>query len=149
MFISRQLRLALLISFTWHLFWLSSVSIVNLTAGLKPRQYSTVNFLGSILNSRVSLRDPQRGFIELPAEADLQRKNYFKERPYTLLHGGKIIELDELDKFAGSLPSRSVPITETWVRPLWDLRWISLSIFLLILIAFSGEWTLRRWRGMP
>ena len=63
--------------------------------------------------------------------------------------GGKIIELDELDKFARSLPSRSVPITETWVRPLWDLRWISLSIFLLILIAFSGEWTLRRWRGMP
>jgi uncharacterized membrane protein len=63
--------------------------------------------------------------------------------------GGKIIELDGLDQFARSLPSRSAPITETWVRPLWDPRWISLSIFLLILIAFSGEWILRRWRGMP
>jgi uncharacterized membrane protein len=63
--------------------------------------------------------------------------------------GGKIIEIDELDKFARSLPSRSAPITETWIRPLWDRRWISLSIFLLILLAFSGEWILRRWRGMP
>jgi uncharacterized membrane protein len=63
--------------------------------------------------------------------------------------GGKIIELDELDKFASNLPSRSAPITETWVRPLWDLRWISLSIFLLLLICLAGEWTLRRWRGMP
>jgi uncharacterized membrane protein len=63
--------------------------------------------------------------------------------------GGKIIDLDELNQFARSLPSRSAPITETWVRPLWDPRWISLSIFLLILIVFSGEWIIRRWRGMP
>ena len=63
--------------------------------------------------------------------------------------GGKIIKPDELDQFARSLPSRSAPITETWVRPLWDARWISLSIFMLILICLMGEWTLRRWRGMP
>jgi len=63
--------------------------------------------------------------------------------------GGKIIELDELDKFARSLPSQNVPITDMWIRPLWDLRWISLAIFLFILICLSGEWTLRRWKGMP
>ena len=63
--------------------------------------------------------------------------------------GGKNIELNELDNFASSLPSQSVPITETWIRPLWDLRWLSLTIFLFILICLVGEWTLRRWRGMP
>ena len=63
--------------------------------------------------------------------------------------GGKIVELDELNSFARSLPSQNVPILETWIRPLWDLRWISLSIFMLILMCFTGEWTLRRWRGMP
>jgi len=62
---------------------------------------------------------------------------------------GRIIELDELDQFARSLPSRSAPVTEIWIRPLWDLRWISLSIFLVILLCLTGEWTLRRWRGMP
>lgn len=62
---------------------------------------------------------------------------------------GRIIELDELDQFAHSLPSRSAPITEIWIRPLWDLRRISLSIFLVILLCLTGEWTLRRWRGMP
>jgi len=38
------------------------------------------------LNNRFSLRDPQKGFIELPAEADIKAKSYFNERPYTLLH---------------------------------------------------------------
>ena len=63
--------------------------------------------------------------------------------------GGKVVELDELDNFARNLPSQNAPITETWIRPLWDLRWISLTIFMLVLICFTGEWTLRRWRGMP
>jgi hypothetical protein len=62
---------------------------------------------------------------------------------------GRIIELNELDQFAHSLPSQSAPITEIWIRPLWDLRWLSLSIFLVILLCLMGEWTLRRWRGMP
>ncbi len=62
--------------------------------------------------------------------------------------GGRIVELDELDKFARSLPSRNVPITETWIRPLWDLRVISLTVFLVILMCLTGEWTLRRWKGL-
>jgi uncharacterized membrane protein len=63
--------------------------------------------------------------------------------------GGKVIELNELDHFVRSLPSQYAPITETWLRPLWDLRWISLAVFLLIITCLGGEWTLRRWRGMP
>jgi hypothetical protein len=63
--------------------------------------------------------------------------------------GGQVIELDALDDFVRSLPSRAAPITDTWIKPLWDLRGILPATFLLILMCFAGEWTLRRWKGMP
>lgn len=63
--------------------------------------------------------------------------------------GGQVIELDALDDFVRSLPSRDVPVTDTWVKPLWDLRGILPAAFLFILLCFGGEWTLRRWKGMP
>jgi hypothetical protein len=53
-----------------------------------------------------------------------------------------------LDKFARSLPHREVPITETWVRPLWDLPGIQPAIFLFALACFIAEWALRRWKGI-
>jgi len=63
--------------------------------------------------------------------------------------GGNVIELDALDEFVGNLPNRAAPITDTWVKPLWDLSGILPAIFLIVLICFAGEWTLRRWKGMP
>jgi len=63
--------------------------------------------------------------------------------------GGQVIELDALEDFVRSLPSRAAPITDTWIKPLWDLRGILPAIFLFILMCFAGEWTLRRWKGMP
>ena len=60
-----------------------------------------------------------------------------------------MLELDELEQFARSLPRREVPITEAWVRPLWDLPGILPALFMLILICLGLEWTLRRWKGMP
>jgi uncharacterized membrane protein len=63
--------------------------------------------------------------------------------------GGKIVELSEIGKFVNDLPKKNVPITETWVRPLWDTKALSLIIFAIILMCFAGEWTLRRWRGLP
>jgi uncharacterized membrane protein len=63
--------------------------------------------------------------------------------------GGRVIEAAELSDFARSLPNQNVPISETWTRPLWDSRPISLGVFLVILICFAGEWAFRRWRGMP
>ncbi len=59
------------------------------------------------------------------------------------------MEAGELDQFARSLPHRAAPITETWVRPLWDLPGIQPAIFLFALSCFIAEWALRRWRGMP
>jgi len=63
--------------------------------------------------------------------------------------GGQIIELDQLDNFVAHLPSRGAPITEAWIRPLWDLRGVLPAVFLFILMCFVGEWALRRWKGMP
>jgi len=63
--------------------------------------------------------------------------------------GGQVIELEALDDFVRSLPSRDAPLTDTWVKPLWDLRGILPAAFLFILMCFAGEWTLRRWKGMP
>ena len=63
--------------------------------------------------------------------------------------GGNVIELDALDEFVSNLPHRAAPITDAWVKPLWDLPGILQAIFLIVLICFAGEWTLRRWKGMP
>ena len=62
---------------------------------------------------------------------------------------GQLIELDELDDFAASLPARNVPITSAWVKPLWDLPGVLPGVFALVLMCFAGEWALRRWKGMP
>jgi uncharacterized membrane protein len=63
--------------------------------------------------------------------------------------GGQVIELNDLNNFVRKLPHRDAPITETWIKPLWDLQGILPITFLFILTCFAGEWTLRRWKGMP
>ncbi|TKJ36702.1 MAG: hypothetical protein CEE38_10370 [Planctomycetes bacterium B3_Pla] len=63
--------------------------------------------------------------------------------------GGQVIELDGLDDFARKLPSRNVPVTTTQIKPLWDLPGILPAVFMFSLICFAGEWTLRRWKGLP
>lgn len=63
--------------------------------------------------------------------------------------GGRVVEIDELERFARSLPNQEAPISEFWVRPLWDLRGVLPAVFLLVVLCLVIEWTLRRWRGMP
>ena len=63
--------------------------------------------------------------------------------------GGRVVELDSLESFARNLPSRSAPVMDTWIRPLWDLKLVMPAVFLFILMCFVGEWALRRWKGMP
>ena len=58
--------------------------------------------------------------------------------------GGQVIEIDKLDEFVASLPSRQVPVTETWTYPLWHQPWV----LGLALACLCGEWGLRRWRGL-
>ncbi len=63
--------------------------------------------------------------------------------------GGRMVEAAELDTFVRTLPRRDAPITETWVRPLWDLPGLLPAAFLFALACLVGEWALRRWKGMP
>jgi hypothetical protein len=58
--------------------------------------------------------------------------------------GGQVLAPDQLDAFARDLPSRRVPVTETWTRPLWHTP----AMFLFALACFVGEWGLRRWKGL-
>jgi hypothetical protein len=59
--------------------------------------------------------------------------------------GGEVVAIDELDRFVASLPNRQVPVTETWVYPVWHQAWVlAFAIFCL-----CAEWGLRRWRGLP
>jgi uncharacterized membrane protein len=62
---------------------------------------------------------------------------------------GRVVELDELNRFARDLPNQSAPISEVWVRPLWDLPGVVPAVFLFALACFVAEWALRRWKGLP
>ena len=109
MIIGRQLRIALLISFLWHLFWMFSVSIEFSASALKLRQYSSVHFLGSILSDSISFAENQpaeeENLVPLPPEADLQGVSHFTKKAYASLSVEKetpnpeaIIDVDALEE---------------------------------------------------
>ena len=57
---------------------------------------------------------------------------------------GEIIEKDALQSFVKTLPSRNVPLTESFTSPLWHTGWC----FALALGCFIAEWGIRRRRGL-
>ncbi len=59
--------------------------------------------------------------------------------------GGRVIELEDLEKFAAGLPALRAPVTEIRHVPLWNQG----PIFLLALLCFVTEWFLRRRKGLP
>lgn len=59
--------------------------------------------------------------------------------------GGEMVHLEQLDRFASSLPSRDVPIKERWTYPLWH-KW---PVLAFVMFCLGAEWALRRWRGLP
>lgn len=58
--------------------------------------------------------------------------------------GGEVISDDQLARFASELPSRKVPVTETWVYPIWHRPWV----MGLAMLCLCLEWGLRRWKGL-
>ena len=89
----------------------------------------------------------QTGWTADPAAAEFHRLP--ANRPWleevAQASGGEIIDDDRLDAFVASLPSRKVPVTQTWVYPIWHRPWV----MLLAILCLCGEWGLRRWKGMP
>ena len=126
-------------------------------------------FARAVVSDADGLISPQHGAGGTPAErpgligdaetgwaVDLEAREFASVRTNRALleriarqTGGQVIELDALGNFVRSLSTRDAPITETWIKPLWDLRGILPAIFLLVLMCFVGEWALRRWKGMP
>ncbi|MGB0761380.1 MAG: hypothetical protein ACPGPS_17680, partial [Rubripirellula sp.] len=58
--------------------------------------------------------------------------------------GGEVISEKDLDRFAADLPNRDVPVTETWIYPIWHRPWV----MFLAMLCLCCEWGLRRWKGL-
>ncbi len=58
--------------------------------------------------------------------------------------GGEVVRDDRLGQFAADLPNRKVPVTETWVYPIWHRPWV----MGLAMMCLCLEWGLRRWKGL-
>lgn len=74
---------------------------------------------------------------------DLQLNRALLEK-MTSQSGGELIRDDQLNQFANELPNTKVPVTETWVYPIWHHPWVMLTAMLCL----CGEWGLRRWKGL-
>lgn len=87
------------------------------------------------------------GWANGPAGDELRRLRPNRELLERIAHetGGEIVEAGGLDRFVADLPNRKLPIVETWTWPLWH-QW---QVFLFAVICLSGEWILRRWKGLP
>jgi len=59
--------------------------------------------------------------------------------------GGEVVPLEQLEEFVASLPSRRVPMTETWTHPLWD----QFPVYALAAGCLLAAWAVRRLRGLP
>ena len=58
--------------------------------------------------------------------------------------GGEVVREDRLDRFVADLPNKKLPVTETWIYPLWHRPWIMMAAMLCL----CCEWGIRRWRGL-
>lgn len=58
---------------------------------------------------------------------------------------GEVVDGDRMAAFVSSLSTRSAPITEPWITPLWHQP----LYFLVAIVCLAGEWGLRRFNGLP
>ncbi len=103
----------------------------------------------------VSLRDaeggkPQKtivGWTSNPAADEFRRIDIDQESMEELARetGGEIVDIEDLESFVNSLPTRHAIVTETLSSPLWHRSWM----FVLVLLCLVCEWGIRRLRGLP
>ena len=87
------------------------------------------------------------GWASDPAASEFQQLRLNRELLASIAQqtGGEVVSEDGLDEFAADLPNRKLPVTETWVYPIWHRIWV-MGVAMLCLCS---EWGLRRWRGLP
>lgn len=117
------------------------------TASYVPRQtgaYRAVIKVTAPDGSAVGER--QAGWVAQPAAEEFKtlRPNRAWLADIAAKTRGEVIESDALDKFVAGLPARRAPITEPWIRPVWNHP----LFYVVILVCFAGEWGLRRWKGL-
>jgi uncharacterized membrane protein len=58
---------------------------------------------------------------------------------------GEVVPAARLQQFVNSLDQRELPVMEESTTPLWHHPWV----LFLVLGCLFGEWSLRRWKGLP
>ena len=53
--------------------------------------------------------------------------------------GGELISETMLERFAADLPDRDVPVTETWIYPIWHRPWVMFLAMLCLCLRASSE----------
>ena len=59
--------------------------------------------------------------------------------------GGRILQPEDLSDFATNVPKENFKVVEERSEPIWNRSWV----FIIIILLLSGEWWIRRTRGMP
>jgi uncharacterized membrane protein len=113
-----------------------------------PRQAGTYRAQVTVSDEQgQKIGEAEAGWVADPAAHEFReiRPNRQLLEQLAEATGGAVIERDNLDSFAASLPSRRAPITEQWSYPLWHRA----SVFLFAIACLVVEWGLRRWSGLP
>ncbi len=97
-------------------------------------------------NDGATLPSDTTGWVSEPQAAEFERL----ETNHSLLEqiaeqtGGRVVRDNELDEFSEQLPRQKVPVSQSWVYPIWHRPWV----MLLAIGCLCGEWGLRRWKGL-
>ncbi|WP_345683898.1 glutamine amidotransferase [Novipirellula caenicola] len=90
--------------------------------------------------------EAETGWVAQPDAAEFRQLELNRPLLETIAKqsGGKVVDSHALDAFAAELPNLKVPVTETWVYPLWHNVWVLVAA----IMCLCGEWGLRRWKGL-
>jgi hypothetical protein len=90
--------------------------------------------------------EKEAGWAAQPAADEFARLAPDRERLKTIAAKtkGELVEGPRLGSFVASLSTRSAPITEPWISPLWHQP----LYFLIAIACLTAEWGLRRVNGL-
>ncbi|MCH8993298.1 MAG: hypothetical protein IIA44_16290, partial [Acidobacteria bacterium] len=89
----------------------------------------------------------EAGWTSNPAAEEFRSLRTDRQRleSFASATGGQLVPVDELESFVRSLPTRTLPVTERSMVPLWHRP----AVFLFAIACLILEWGLRRFRGLP